>query len=99
MEKTPMPETIDTIAANLSTLSKTIDARFATVDQQLADMKAQLGMKIEAVDDRVRLVYDAVIAQQAHTAANELAHATFTNRLEDHEVRILGLEPRKPSDR
>jgi hypothetical protein len=44
-------------------------------------------------------VYDAVIAQQAHTAANELAHATFTDRLEDHEVRILGLEPRKPSDR
>src|SRR5260221_14759584 len=117
MDENPMPETLDTIAAKLTALGKTIDERFvqvdqqfakvgksmderfANVDQQLAETKAQLGVKIEAVDEKVVRVYDAVIAQQQHTAANEKAHATFTQRLDNHDIRILALEPRKPDPR
>jgi chromosome segregation ATPase len=123
-DETPVPETLDTIAAKLTALGKSIDnrftkiddrftkiderftkiddrftkidERFTNVDQQLAETKAHLGIKIEAVDDKVTRVYDAVIALQQHNTANTKAHAQFTVRLEDHEVRILALEPPKP---
>jgi septal ring factor EnvC (AmiA/AmiB activator) len=76
-----------------------VDQQFAKVDQQFADVKTHLEMKIEAVRAEVHLVYDVVIAQQGRNEANDRAHEGFTKRLEDHEVRILALEPPKPVHR
>jgi hypothetical protein len=76
-----------------------IDQRFTSIDQQLAGMKAQLGVKIEAVDAKVDLVYDVLVAQQQYAGANSLAHDEFRERLDNHDVRILALEPPKSADR
>jgi hypothetical protein len=94
-----MPESLESIAQKISALGHSIDERFAKVDQQFADMKAQLGVKIEAVDANVDLVYDAVIALQQHVAANATDHERFTATLDNHELRLLALGPRKPIDR
>ena len=80
-----------------------MDARFATIDAQFArldaritkeigDAKAQLGVKIEAVDENVTRVYDEVIAQRETHASNDIAHTKFEKRLDDHDLRILALE-------
>lgn len=76
-----------------------VDQRFARVDQQFAETKAHLGVKIEAVDTKVALLYDAVLAMQDGSAANVKDHRRFTKRLDDHDVRLLVLEPAKPVDR
>jgi hypothetical protein len=91
-----VPETLDTLAATIRALATSIDKRFAKVDQQFAETKAQLGVKIEAVDDNVVKVYDAVIALQAHAQMNTNAHQRFTERPADHDVRILALEHQEP---
>jgi hypothetical protein len=110
MDKPPMPETLDTLAAKLTELSTSITERFAKVDQQFAkvderfataekqraEMKAHLEVKIEAVQADVRLVYDVVIAQQERNKANDRAHRVFTKRLDNHDIRILALEPPEP---
>ena len=75
-----------------------VDGQFANFGQQLAETKVHLGIKIDAVDDKVTRVYDAVIALQQHDTVNTKAHAEFTARLEDHEVRILALELPSPKD-
>lgn len=89
--ETPVPETLETIAQKITALGKSID-------QQLAEVKAQLGVKIEAVEEKVNRVYDVVIAQREINTANMKAHEGFTARLENHEIRILALEPHKSSD-
>jgi hypothetical protein len=99
MSDTPMPETLQTIAAKITALGKSMDERFERVDRQFADVKAQLGVKIEAVDAKVDLVYDVLIAQQQYAGANALAHDEFRERLDNHDVRILALEPPKSADR
>jgi hypothetical protein len=110
MDDAPMPETLDTIAAKLADLGKTMAEQFAkvdrrflavekTMDERFTDVKAHLEIKIEALAGKVDLVYEAVIAQQKHTADNEKAHAKFTERLDDHDVRILALEPPQPFNR
>lgn len=43
-----MPETLETIAAKIEALNK----RFATVDQQFDETRAQLGVEIEAVETK-----------------------------------------------
>lgn len=48
---------------------------------------------------KVDLVYEAVIALQDHTAVNAKDHERFTARLENHDIRILALEPAKPAKR
>jgi peptidoglycan hydrolase CwlO-like protein len=77
-----------------------VDAQFKEIDekidQQTEDLKAHLGMKIEALHETVKLVYDAVISHQAHFGANEMAHETFTKRLDNHDIRILAIELPKP---
>ena len=60
----PMPETLETNAAKLDGLSKSIDTRFDTVDGQFAETWAQLGVKIEAVDTKITQVYDELIAMR-----------------------------------
>jgi len=108
-----MPETLETIAKRITALGGSIDERFAKVDEQFAkvdqrfakvdqqfeEMKAQLGVKIEALGVKVDLVYDAVIAFQDHPKANARDHERFTVRLENHDLRILALEPPKPAER
>ena len=62
-------------------------------------MKAQLGVKIEAVDAKIVRVYDAVIAMGEGSKRNAREHKTFKKRLDNHDVRILALEkpgPPKP---
>ena len=99
MRENPVPETVETIAARIEALNKSNDQRCATIDQQMGDMKAQLGVKIEAVDAKVVKVYDAVIAMREEAKRNATEHRTFTKRLDNHDVRILALEkpgPPKP---
>lgn len=88
-DEKPVPETLETIAEQISALSTSMEKRFG-------ELKAQLGVKIEAVDANVRLVYDVIITQQQHNTANEATHATFTKRIDNHELRIRAIEPRKP---
>jgi RNA processing factor Prp31 len=92
----PMPETLETIAAKIDALSKSNDKRFAAVDQQLAETRAQLGVKIEAVETKVVQVYDEVIAMREESQRNAMEHKTVTKRLDNHDVRILALEEPGP---
>jgi hypothetical protein len=96
MSETPVPETLETIAAKIDALAKSNDQRFATVDQQLADTRAHLGVKIEALDTKVVQVYDEVIAMRADSRRNATEHHTFTTRLDSHDLRILALEKPGP---
>src|SRR5258705_12875635 len=99
MSENPVPETLETIAAKIDALSKSVDKRFATVDQQFSETRAQLGVKIEAVETKVVQVYDEVIAMGEEPKRNATEHKTFAKRLDNHDVRILALEkpgPLKP---
>jgi DNA anti-recombination protein RmuC len=127
MSDSPVPETLETIAARIEALSAKmhqqfakvdqqfvkvderfvnvdqqlakVDQQFTKIDQQFAETRAQLGVKIEAVDSRVRLVYDAVLALQGHAETNVADHKRFTERLDKHDVRILALESRRRAKR
>ena len=70
----------------------TSDGRFKTIDQQLVEMKAHLGIKIEAVDAKVVKVYDAVIAMRQEASATPRSTGPSRWRLDNHDVRILALE-------
>ena len=132
MSDNPVPETLETIAAKIDALGRsmaerfgsvdqrfdgvdqrlagmdkrfvgiderltTADGRFRSIDQLLVEMKAQLGVKIEAVETKVTQVYDEVIAMRAETKRNAAEHTTFTKRLDNHDIRILALEKPGPS--
>src|SRR5215470_12016807 len=60
---TALSATTDTIAADLTALKKTVDERFVKAEQQLAEVKSHLEIKIEAVDEKVIKLYDEVITQ------------------------------------
>jgi hypothetical protein len=106
MSENPVPETLESIAARIEALNQrfdgvdqrftTVDQRFTTVDQQMVEMKAHLGIKIEAVDVKVAKVFDEVIAMREEAKRNAKEHRTFTKRLDDHDVRILALEKPAP---
>jgi hypothetical protein len=98
-DEKPVPETLDTISAKIAALGKSIDARFAQVDAHFAQVDArfdkvttELRVEIEAVNENVNRVYDAVIAQREKNEANVAEHERLGKRLENHEVRILALE-------
>jgi hypothetical protein len=98
-DEKPVPETLDTISAKIAALGKSIDARFAQVDAHFAQVDArfdkvttELRVEIEAVNENVNRVYDAVIAQREKNEANVTEHDAFGKRLENHEIRILALE-------
>jgi len=104
MSDEAVPETLETIAAKITALSKsiddqfgTVDDRFGKVDERFAETRAQLGVKIEAVDARVSLVYDVLIAMRKESEQNAREHETFTKRLDKHDTRILALEKPGPS--
>jgi hypothetical protein len=106
MTDNPVPETLETIAAKIDALSKSnderfgtfdqrfakIDQRFTKIDQQFDETRAQIGVKIEAVETKVVQVYDAVIAMREDAKRNATEHKTFTKRLDNHDDRLLALE-------
>jgi hypothetical protein len=98
-DETPVPETLETIAASIRALRQSMDSRFDKVESrittELAETKSQLGMKIEAVHAEVSLVYDEVIAQRAKHKANDEEHGRFRERLGNHHLRLLALTRRK----
>jgi len=89
MADTPVPETLETIAEKITALRTSMDQRFE-------ETNAQLGVKIEAVDAKVTLVFDAVISLRQLADTNTRDHQRFTERLDNHDVRILALESSKP---
>ena len=76
--------------AKLTALAKTVDRRFD-------ETESRLGVKIEAVDAKVMLVFDAVISLRELADTNTKDHKRFTERLDNHDIRILALEPSKPA--
>jgi hypothetical protein len=117
MSETPMPETLETIAAKIDALATSveqrfagvdrrfgaidqrfaaIDQRFAAIDGQFDETRAQLGVKIEAVDAKVDKVYDELIAMCAEANRNTSERETYTSLLENHDIRLLALEKREP---
>ena len=111
MSETPVPETLETIAAKIDALRKsnderfgkidrqfgTIDHQFGTIDRRFDELKSQLGVQIEAVDTKVQQVYDEVIAMRAETKRNAKEHKAFTRRLDSHDLRILAIEKPGPA--
>ena len=90
MADTPVPESLETIAEKITTLGQ-------SMDQRLEETKAHLGVKIEAVDAKITLVFDAVISLRTLADTNAKDHQRFTERLDNHDIRILALESPKPA--
>jgi hypothetical protein len=74
MADTPVAETLETIAEKIT-------APRTSMDQRFEETNAQLGVKIEAVDAKVTLVFDAVISLRQLADANTRDHQRFTERL------------------
>jgi hypothetical protein len=99
-----VPETLETLGEKITALGKSIDARFAQVDARFAqvdarfdEVKTHIDVRVEALDAKVNLVYDTVIAQNARNEVNDKAHDGFEERLANHDTRILALENPKPT--
>jgi hypothetical protein len=98
-DETPMPETLETIAASIRDLRTAMDSRFASMDSRFASMdsrfdelKAQLRTEIESVRGDVRLVAEAFGAQTTRLERHERTDKTFKKRLDGHDTRLLALE-------
>lgn len=110
-DETPVPETLATVADQIGALARSVDDRFAQVDDRFAqvdarfaqvdarfdELKAHLDVKIEAVHEDVKRIYDVLMAQQEHLRRNEREHEAFQKRLDAHDVRILALERKRRS--
>jgi hypothetical protein len=70
MSENPVPETLETIAAKIDALAKSNDERFARVDQQLAETRADLGATIDQRFGVVDRQFAAVDQQLAETRAH-----------------------------
>ena len=92
-----MSETLETIAAALATVRRSMDDQFARVDRRFDEMNAQLGVRIEAVDEKVKQVYDAVIAQREEAARNAAEHDRFRARRDNYDIRLAVLEKCDPA--
>ena len=106
MSDAPMPPTLETIASSLTELKKSIDAqfkhvdeRFTEADQDRKELKSQLLVRVEAVEAKVDRVYDEVIGTRKEVRAIRSEHATFTQLVDNHEIRIRALESKKPAKR
>ena len=103
-DEQPVPEQLETIAARIGALSKSmdaqfakVDAQFAKVDTQFAEMKSQLRTEIEAVRGDVRLVAEGLAVQTVLLQRDMKGHARLRKRVGDHDLRILALEPKNPA--
>jgi len=109
-DETPVPETLETIAASIRDLRTSmderftkVDERFGKVDQQFAkidtrfdELRSQLRTDIEAVRGDIRLVAEATATQHKRDRRNDADHKRFKTQLEDHDVRLLTLERKTP---
>ena len=98
-DEKPVPETLQTIGEKIAALGKRFDAvdqRFDAVDQRFDEVKAQLRTEIESVRGDVRIVAEGVAAQTALLTRMNANHRRLTKRVENHDLRILALEPKKP---
>ena len=100
MDNAPMPTTLESIAASLIDLRKSIDDRFqkaADDRRQLkSELKSELKVEIEALETKVDRVYDEVIGTREEVRAIRSEHATFTQLFDNHEIRIRAFESKKP---
>ena len=109
-DETPVPETLETIAASIRDLRTSmderftkVDERFGKVDQQFAkidtrfdELRSQMRTDIEAVRGDIRLVAEATATQHKRDRRNDADHKRFKTELEDHDVRLLALERKTP---
>jgi tetrahydromethanopterin S-methyltransferase subunit G len=88
--------TVDEQFAAQKSFNTTVGDRFDSLERrittEIADVKAQLGVKIEAVHAEVKLVYDEVIAQRAKHKTNAQDHERFDADLTNHDLRLRALE-------
>jgi hypothetical protein len=104
-----VPETLETIAASIRELRMSMDAQFAGVDARFTgvdakfvgidmrfdELKAQLRTEIESVRGDVRLVAEGLAAQTMLLQRMDKDHRQLEERVDEHDVRILALEPKK----
>ncbi|CAN5507386.1 hypothetical protein BH23ACI1_BH23ACI1_21380 [soil metagenome] len=69
-----------------------VDRRFDAVDQRFDELKAELRTEIEAVDTKVDLVLEKIGHLMSRDISNAAAHASFDQRLENHDLRIRAIE-------
>ncbi len=81
-----------TLADKIDALSATFLARFDAVDQRFDELKAELRTEIEAVDTKVDLVLEKIGHLMSRDISNAAAHASFDQRLENHDLRIRAIE-------
>src|SRR2546429_626944 len=97
-DEKPVPETLQTIGEKIAALGKRFDAvdeRFDAVDQRFDEVKAQLRTEIDSVRGDVRIVAEAVAAQTMLLKRMNTNHRRLGKRVEDHDLSILALEPKK----
>jgi hypothetical protein len=74
---------------------KPVAVTLESIAGQIDELKSQLRVEIEAVRSDVKLVYEAVVAQNQRHKRNDVDHGRFRKRLADHDVRILALEKKR----
>jgi hypothetical protein len=84
-DETPVPESLETIAASIRDLRTSMDLRSD-------ELKSQLRTEIESVRGDVKLVAEAVAAQTMELRRHARTHKTFKKRIDGHDTRILALE-------
>jgi hypothetical protein len=102
-----MPPTLETIAEQITTLSRVITEMGRQVDKKLADVQRELNerledvetrlsVKIEVVHEEMKIGFDGISGLVERNAHFRAVQAKHTARLDNHEVRILALESSKP---
>jgi archaellum component FlaC len=75
-----------------------MDKRFDGIDKGFDEVKSELGVKIEAVEHQFKLVIERLDDVLKKDVANSVAHVRLDARIDDHDLRILALEGRRPTD-
>ena len=104
-----MAETLDTLAEKITALTTSmdngfgavdkrfcaVDRRFDAVDQRFDEVKSELRTHIEAVDAKVGLVLEKVDDLIKRDARHSVKHAQYELHLDNHELRLIALEPKQ----
>ena len=101
-EEQPVPETLETVVASIRELKASmesrfgdVDRRFDKVDNRFDEMKAQLQTEMESVRGDVKLVAEGLAAQTTLLQRMDKDHRRLEERVDNHDLRILALEPKK----
>ena len=75
-----------------------MDSRFDRMERALEERptKSEVRTYFEALEGKIRLMYDALAGQQAEHARNLAEHQSFVRHLDAHDMRITALERRRP---